>query len=358
MTSLNIKEKFARLNLSKLPEDFQKEFKVIEEGTEKFSDNDLIGVFQENFNDLYGLVETKYPDAIQTGGTIKKAKSAKVKKVKPKKEKAESEYKPKNIRRKLSEKDIMDIEGALAVANTEKTSDVALVKEIMHDFDISQGQAEKWVAKRSRYDKEMVYGEYKHRTEFKKEARRKSDKNIVKTRDGYEFNRKDPELKGKKFFDENGKEWTCKGYNAKLDECIMTDSEGKEISGCLKDMYVYNPVQKREKGNLVDDCRETLKEAGYTVKEHKAGKKKVTRKEPRPEKEIVKDKVENTFTTITKDLTKSEDSTKENKEVLEVLDRIQKLFVKVFSRISNLVDDGKAEKLEKIEKLLKELVGE
>ena len=353
--SLTMKERYARLDMSKLPNEYQEQFKVISDGTENFSDDDLNEVFAENFKDLYDLVESRYPEAIQKGGTIKKEKPSKVKKVRAKKEKKEPEYKPKNVRRKLSEKDIMDIEGALAVSNAEKVSDIALVKELMQDFDISQTQAEKWVAKRDKY-KDTAYGDYHYRKESKKEARRKSDKNIVKTRDGYEFNRKDPSNKGLKFFDENGKEWTCKKYEPKLDECIFTDEKGKEISSCLKDMYVNNPVVKREKGNLVDECKETLKEAGYTVKIHKTGKKKISRKEPRPEKEIVKEKVENTFTTITKDLTKSEESQKENKAVIDTLGRIEKLFIKVMNRISNLADDGKAEKLEKIEKLLKELI--
>lgn len=353
MTTFTMKERFARLSLGKLPKDYKEQFDAIKEGTENFSDDDLIAVYQENFNDLYELVEKKYPDAIEKGGTVKKAKPVKVKKVKPKKEKPAEVKVPAELKKKLSVKDIEEIEWDLRESQRTNTE---LIDFWVSNYGITKEQAKKWANLRKKYQESSEVIPYSERTKTKKEARKKADKNIVKTRDGHEFNRKDPDVKGKKFFDENGKQWTCKGYNAKLDECIMVDDEGKEIAGCLRDMYVHNPVSKREKGNLVDECRETLNEAGYTVHVQKKGKKKVSRKEPRPEKEILKERVENTFTPITKDLESSEEKAKENKDVIEVLNRIQALFVKVFNRISNLADDGKAEKLEKIEKLLKELI--
>jgi hypothetical protein len=123
-------------------------------------------------------------------------------------------------------------------------------------------------------------------------------------------------------------------------------------------MYVNNPVEKRGKGDMVDDCKDVLSKAGYTVKEHKTGKKSIKRKAPRPEKEILKERVEDTFTPIRKDLESSDEKKKENKEVIDSLERIQKLFVKLFNRLSNLADDGKADAIGKIEKLLKELLAE
>jgi hypothetical protein len=115
-------------------------------------------------------------------------------------------------------------------------------------------------------------------------------------------------------------------------------------------------VEKREKGNLVDECKDTLKEAGFTVKEHKAGKKKIRRREPRPEKDIIKERVGDTFTPILKDISNSEDKKKENKAVIDALGRVEKLIVKFFNRLNNLAEDGKADAIEKIEKLLEALV--
>jgi hypothetical protein len=351
-----MKERYARLNQSKLPDDYQEQFMIIRDSTENFSDEDLISIFQENFDDLYNLVEKKYPDAIETGGTIKKAKPTKVKKVKPKKVETDLSKVPISLKKKLSEDEIDQIENIFD--KTTSLNDEGLEMILVAQVGLSEVQAKKWVAYRDKYLK--LHGgdgkKYSERTKLKKITRRQGNKQIVKTRDGHEFDRQDPANKGKSFYDENGKKWKCKRYSTKLDECIFADEEGKEISGCLRDMYVHNPVDKRKKGDIIDECRETLKEAGYKVLSHKKGSKKITRKEPRPEKEIIKERVENTFTPITKDLIKSDEAAKENKEVVEVLNRIQNLFVKVFNRISNLADDGKAEKLEKIEKLLIELI--
>lgn len=360
--ALSFKERFARLDMSKLPGSYKAEFDEMSKETYGFTDEDLNDIFAENFNDLYELVEKKYPDAIKTGGVVKKEKPAKVKVVKKKKDIGISQSQPdfipgvSNLKKKLSEDDIEFIESTLR--NDEASSDAEMVDHFVEELGITKTKAEKWVKLRSKYLAAPVEKSisYKERTKLKKEARKEKD--VVKTRDGHEFNRKDPKNRGKKFFDENGKEWTCKKYEPKIDECIFEDSEGKQISSCIRDMYVSNPVKKRAKGDLIDECRETLKEAGYTIKEHKAGKKKIKRKEPRPEKEIIKERVQDTFTPIVKDLGNSEEKKKENKEVIESLDRIQKLFVKLFNRLSNLADDGKKSAIDKIEKLLNELLNE
>lgn len=441
--ALNMKERYARLDMSKLPDDYKKQFDTIQSSTENFADEDLNEIFAENFNDLYALVESNHPSAIHKGGTIKKEKPAKVKVVRAKKTKSEKEFElPKKIeneirgklsnediefiestlrndeestdqelidhfvteldipetrakkwvalrdkyltapvekalsysertrlkkesrnasgadkpRRKLSEQDIMDIEGTIAIANEEKHDDAMLMAMLIKDFNISKKQAEKWVKSRGKYKGDHPYGDYHYRKEKKKDERESKNPNIVKTRDGYTFNRKDPKNKGLKFFDENGKQWECVRYDSKLDECILKDNDGKEISSCLREMYVNNPVEKREKGNLVDDCKDTLKKAGYSVKEHKAGSKKISRKEPRPERDIIKERVGNTFTPILKDISNSEEKKKENKDVISALGRVEVLIVKFFNRLNNLAEDGKASDIEKIEKLLKELV--
>jgi hypothetical protein len=315
---------------------------------------------EDEFNENYKLVEKHYPEAINKGtGKVKREKPAKVKKVKVKKatpaKSSFEDIKPptaeiKKLKGKLSDDEIEGIEKV--ITDNKKLPDAELVALLVKHSDLTEAKAKKWVAKRTMFEGVS----YKSRKAISQKVRQ--DKDTVETRDGHKFNRKDPGMKGKKFYDENGKQWTCKGYSVKLDECIMEDDKGKEISTCLRDMYVNNPVEKRGKGDMVDDCKDVLSKAGYTVKEHKTGKKKIRRREPRPEKEILKERVQDTFTPITKDLTSSEEKTKENKDVIEALERIQKLFVKLFNRLSNLADDGKTDAIGKIEKLLKELVGE
>lgn len=347
-----MKDRYATLDISKLPASYKSEFEEMDKQTYGFTDEDLNDVFRENFNDMFELVEKKYPDAIKKGGTIIKEKPAKIKTVKAKKI---PEVKvPAAMRKKLSEKDIVFIEDQLT--NAENTSDEEMIAHFVKEIGMTEAQAAKWVALRGKYMRATPEEslDYPTRTSLKKEARKAKD--VVETRDGHKFNRKDPKNKGKKFYDENGKAWTCKGYNAKLDECIFEDSDGKEISSCLKDMYVHNPVEKRTKGNLVDECKETLKDAGYKVMSHKAGGKTIKRSEPRPDKTILKERVEEAFTPIKKDLGNSEEKAKENKEMLELIESIQGLFTKFMNRLYNLADDNKVAEMKKIEKLLKELI--
>jgi hypothetical protein len=356
--ALTMKERYARLDQGKLPQEYKDQFDVISANTDGFADEDLTPLFEENFKTLYELVEQRFPEAIKKAGKIVKEKPAKVKVVKKKKEKPAAAAHP--ARRKLSDKDIYDIEGELFLANKMGTSDEKLRADLIKGFAISESQAERWVKNRKKYEGEEFseYGHYKHRTEKKKEKRKASDPNNVETLDGYKFNRKDPALKGMKFYDVKGKEWTCKGYNAKLDDCIMVDDKGKEVASCLKDMYLYNPKEKISKGNLIDECKETLKEAGYTVKSHKTGTKVIKRKKPRPEKEIIKERVGDAFTPITKDLEASDEKKAENKEVLNILRSIESKLTKLLNRLSNLADDGKSDKLKKLDELLSELLGE
>jgi hypothetical protein len=354
--ALSMKDRYAKLDLGQLPESYRSEFEEMHKSTYGFSDEDLNDIFAENFNDMFGLVEKKYPGAIKSGGTVKKTKPAKVKTIKPKKEKVPDVKVPASIRKKLSADDIEFIESTLR--NDEASTDAELVAHFVAETGLTEAQAKKWVAKRDKYLQAGVYDalSYKERTKLKKETRKAKD--IVKTRDGKEFDRKSKKNAGKTFYDENGKAWKCKRYEPKLDECIMEDESGKEITSCLKDMYTTNPVAKREKGNLVDECKETLKEAGFSVKEHKAGKKKIKRSEPRPEKVIIKERVEETFKPIMKDISGSKEKEEENKEVIAALERVQALIVKFFNRLSNMADDGKADAINKVEKLLKEIIGE
>jgi hypothetical protein len=351
--SLTMKDRYARLDLSKLPESYKSEFDEMEKSTSGFSDEDLNEIFKDNFNDMYSLVEKKYPDAISTGKPIKKVKPAKVKTIKAK---PSPQVKvPAAMRKKLSQQDIIFIEDQLT--NDESSTDEEMIEHFAKETGMTEAQAKKWVALRTKYMTRMSPEEsldYPTRTGLKKQARK--DKDSVTTRDGHTFIRKDKKNEGKKFYDENGKQWTCKGYNAKLDECIFEDSDKKQISSCLRDMYVHNPIEKREKGNLVDECKEELKKAGYKVVSHTAGGKKVKRSEPRPDRAIIKERVQEAFVPITKDLASTEEKKTENKELISLLEDIQGLFSTFLNRIYSMADDNKIEQLKKVKKLLKEIV--
>lgn len=363
---LTIKDKYAKLNMSKVPAGYKAEFELIKKESDNFSNQAVVEELTENFNLMYDMIAKKYPDAIEAKPVLKKTKADKVKVIKPK---SPGQKLPnidaidvKILKKKLSEEDIEFIEDQLT--NNENATDEEMVEHIMKETGITEAQAKKWVKLRDRYMQSTV-GDFKAynystRKKIKQDSRKAAKeiaKDIVKTRDGKEVNRKDDAKNvGKTFYDENGKAWKCKGYNAKLDECLLEDEDGKQISSCIKDMYVSNPVKKREKGDMIDECKDTLKEAGFTVKQHIHGTKKIKRSEPRPEKEIIKERVADSFTPIMKDIAGSEEKKEENKEIIELLESIKGLFTKVMNRISNLADDGKADALKKIEKLFKELV--
>ena len=76
---LTMKDKFARIQLSKLPDDVKSEAEMIRDITENFSDPDLCEAAQDNFNELYGIIEKKHPDALKVGKAAKVPKGTKKK---------------------------------------------------------------------------------------------------------------------------------------------------------------------------------------------------------------------------------------------------------------------------------------
>ena len=54
--ALTMKDKFARIQLAKLPADVKSEAEMIRDITENFSDPDLCEAAQDNFDELYGIV--------------------------------------------------------------------------------------------------------------------------------------------------------------------------------------------------------------------------------------------------------------------------------------------------------------
>lgn len=94
-----MKAKFAKLDLSKLPENYRSKFEEIKKETENFTvDTDI---FESNFNRLYALVEKNHTDAIEgnkkteKGGSLKRTKEPKKPKARTKPEKSPEPEKPK-----------------------------------------------------------------------------------------------------------------------------------------------------------------------------------------------------------------------------------------------------------------------
>jgi hypothetical protein len=227
--ALTIKERYARIDTSKLPDKYKSEFEAIKDDTENF-DPELVDIFQDNFDKLYSLTEKNYPNAIKKPGKIKKVRPVRVKKPVAKKKEAE----PK--------------------------------KEMVHK---SRGKA-KFV----------------------------------------------PRSRGKK-----------------------------------KDVYEPGDVQ-------VEACSKILKEAGYTIKKRpaKSGNKVMKVKVQRQERTIIKDKVDDTFKTILKDVSGSKEKDEKYDKMQKALGELQELMTKLFNLLNNLAEDNSIEKVEKIISLMKKLV--
>lgn len=113
-----------------------------------------------------------------------------------------------------------------------------------------------------------------------------------------------------------------------------------------------------KKDGMVDECRDVLKGAGYTITKRaskKGGKPMVTKKK-RQEKTIIKERVEDTFKPILKDISGSKEKDEKYSEMKKTIESIQGLFSTFLQRLNNLAEDNSMEKVKKIEKLLKEIL--
>lgn len=205
---MNMKEQYSRINMSKLPSGMKSEFAKIKSGSENF-DPDYVDIYKENFDLLYSLVKSKYPEALEKAATVKKTKPSDKKKIAPK---------------------------------------------------------------------------------------------------------------------------TAKKHELK------------------------KPPVKKE--GMVDECRDVLKGAGYTITKRaskKGGKPMVTKKK-RQERTIIKERVEDTFKPILKDISGSKEKDEKYSEMKKTIESIQGLFSTFLQRLNNLAEDNSMEKVKKIEKLLKEIL--
>lgn len=95
-----LQDKYNRLIIDKLPKEIAVEFEFIKTSTDNFSDEDLIEVYKDNFNELFKIVENKYQEALTPKKKlIKKAKSQVIKKATEKK-KVVKKAEPKRVLKK------------------------------------------------------------------------------------------------------------------------------------------------------------------------------------------------------------------------------------------------------------------
>ena len=112
------------------------------------------------------------------------------------------------------------------------------------------------------------------------------------------------------------------------------------------------PAKKRSSKSATDkinDCVEVLKQAHYDVikKQTKKKGKKITisRKEPRQDRVIIKDKANAVFKTIEKDLSKKDDK---QAEMIKKLDSFKSMVFDFFNSLDKIVNKGTPEQLDKV----------
>ena len=317
--ALTMKEKYARVDLAKLPEDLRKEFEGIKDDSDNF-DPELTPIFENNFKDAYSIAETYYPDSIKKGGTIKKVRPVKVKKpvAKSKAKKAEPVVKEmvhKSRGKFESPQDLPIVKEGLATV-----SDVKFVAKILHE-SINEYSSESFVDKvkentsLTKNDAKAIYRDYKSIDDPKKE--------------GYT----------------NSYKWYWAINNAILEnkKPFIPRSRGKN---------------KPEPEINLEECRKIFSEAGYTIKKKpsKSGTKVMKVKVQRQERTIIKDKVDDTFKTILKDVSGSKEKDEKYLKMQKALSELQQLMTKLFNLLNNLAEDNSVEKVEKIISLMKKLV--
>jgi len=108
------------------------------------------------------------------------------------------------------------------------------------------------------------------------------------------------------------------------------------------------------------NVKNILEEANYNVISAKVGKRTIQRKEIRQDRAIVKEKVDNVFVTIQKDVPKVTDNKGrevENKAVISATDKLKNIITKILVSIDKLATAGEASKIEKVVTFLGKLSG-
>lgn len=81
-------DKYNRILIDKLPANIASEVNQIAADTDNFSDEELVEIYKDNFNDLFKIIESKHPEALKAKKKLVKKASEKkkiVKKAEPKK---------------------------------------------------------------------------------------------------------------------------------------------------------------------------------------------------------------------------------------------------------------------------------
>lgn len=99
-----IQDKYNRLIIDKLPKEVAEMFATIKDATENFTDEDSVDILKGEFNDLFKIVETKYPEALKAKKKLIKKAKAKMVKQAPKKKKLVKKAEPKKQLLKKAEK--------------------------------------------------------------------------------------------------------------------------------------------------------------------------------------------------------------------------------------------------------------
>ncbi len=104
-------DKYNRLILDKLPAEIKVELTQISNDTDSFKDEELVDIYKDNFNEIFKIVEDKYPEAIKPKlKLVNKIKPKLVKKVKLKIVKKADSPKPKlKIKAKKEESKDVDV---------------------------------------------------------------------------------------------------------------------------------------------------------------------------------------------------------------------------------------------------------
>lgn len=364
--ALTMKEKYARINLAKLPKDFKDQFEGIKSNTENF-DPDFVDIEQENFDMLYALTEKNYPQAIKKGGTVKKTKP-----VTRKKPVAKKKSPTKKTATGLKDASDMDI----------------LIDSLNNSMEMYNSRKEfvDYLTKNSNWIKDFLYVVW--REYWKLPAKERVTKTDEEWRwwigDVKESGVFEPKTRGMKKAGYTGEIkkgdvflWQNPGPNPDPEsetEIRGVDKDKGQVSymesyaSVAKSMDidrfrkgVIKKVSGRTEGsgaNDVEECRKILNDAGYTMQKKvgKSGKKAMKVKVKRQERTIIKDKVDDTFKTILKDVSGSKEKDEKYKEVQKALSEMQTLMNKLFNYLNNLAEDNSFDKVEKINAILKKMI--
>lgn len=159
--------------------------------------------------------------------------------------------------------------------------------------------------------------------------------------------------------DTNGNKFTFGDVDGGL--ALMPHTDSKLVG--FEKKYKVTPKSKKPEAKKeievkvkptdeLSNVRDILEEANYTVIVKKVGKTTVKRKAPRQDRTIVKDKVEDVFTTIQKDIPKEKDG----KQVEKVTEKLKAIFTKILVAIDKLTTSGNLSQLQKLEAFLKKLI--